>query len=137
MKIEPYLFFEGRCDEALQFYQKALGARVEGIMRYKDSPQPVPKEMLPPGGVEKVMHASFMIGDSRIMASDGHVQGKPNFQSFSLSITAANEAEADRVFDALAAGGQVHMPLGRTFFSPKFGMVADKFGVGWMVIVPQ
>jgi PhnB protein len=83
------------------------------------------------------MHASFVIGESRIMASDGHVQGNPNFRSFSLSITVANEAEADRVFNALAAGGQVRMPLGRTFFSPKFGMVADKFGVGWMVIVPQ
>lgn len=134
MKIEPYLFLEGRCDEALAFYEKALGAKVERVMRYKDSPQPVPKEMLPPGGAEKVMHASFTIGESRINASDGHVDGKPDFRSFSLVVNVANEKEAERVFNALAAGGEVRMPLSKTFFSPKFGMLGDKFGVGWMVI---
>jgi PhnB protein len=91
--------------------------------------------MVPPGSENKVMHASFRIGDSTIMASDGHCQGKPNFQGFSLSLTVANDAEADRLFNALADGGQVQMPLTKTFFAPKFGMLADRFGVGWMVTV--
>ena len=135
MKIEPYLFFDGRCEEAIQFYGRTLGAKVEMLMRYKDSPEPPPPGMVPPGSENKVMHASITIGDSRVMASDGGCQGKPDFKGFSLSITVANEAEADRVFAALSDGGTVQMPLGKTFFSPKFGMVSDKFGVGWMVIV--
>jgi len=136
MNVEPYLFLEGRCEEAIAFYEKALGAKVENLIRYKDSPQPVPKEMLPPGGAGKVMHASFRVGESRINASDGHVEGRPDFRSFSLTIGVASAAEAERVFDALAAGGEVRMPLGKTFFSSSFGMLADRFGVGWMVIAP-
>jgi PhnB protein len=137
MQIQPYLFFDGRCEEAVEFYRKALGAKVEMLMRYKDSPDPPPPGMVPPGSENKVMHSSLRIGNAVLMASDGHCQGKPSFQGFSLSRDASSEAEADRLFNALADGGQVRMPLGKTFFSPRFGMVADRFGVAWMVIVPQ
>ena len=134
--IQPYLFFDGRCEEALEFYRKALGAKVEMLMRNKESPEPPPPGMLPPGSEGKVMHASLRIGDSVVMASDGHCRGKPSFQGFSLSVTARDEAEAKRFFAALSEGGSVTMPLGKTFFSPAFGMATDRFGVGWMVIVP-
>lgn len=136
MQVEAYLFFEGRCEEALEYYRKALGAEVTMLMRYKDNPEPPEKSKAPPGSENKVMHASFRVGETTVMASDGFCQGKPNFQGFSLTLTVANAAEADRKFAALADGGQVRMPLGKTFFSPRFGMVADRFGVGWMVIVP-
>jgi PhnB protein len=135
MQVQPYLFFDGRCEEALDFYRRALGAKVEGLMRYKDSPEPHPPGMIPPGSENKVMHSSFRIGDTTVMASDGRCQGKPSFQGFSLSVNARDDAEADRLFSALADGGQVQMPLGKTFFSSRFGMVADRFGMGWMVIV--
>ena len=134
--IQPYLFFDGRCEEALEFYRKALGAKVEMLMRNRESPEPPPPGMLPPGSEGKVMHASLRIGDSVVMASDGHCRGKPSFQGFSLSVTARDEAEAKRFFAALSEGGSVTMPLGKTFFSPAFGMATDRFGVGWMVIVP-
>ena len=135
MFVQPYLFLDGRCEEAIEFYRKALGAEVEMLMRFKDSPEPPQPGMVPPGSENKVMHSCLRIGDSRVMASDGHCQGKANFQGFSLSLTAANAAEADRVFAALANGGQVQLQLTKTFFSPRFGMVADRFGVSWMVIV--
>ena len=135
MQVQPYLFFDGRCEEALEFYRAKLGAKVEMLMRYKESPEPTPGKA-PPG--DKVMHSSFSIGDTSIMASDGNCAGKPNFQGFSLSLNAADEAAAKRLFAALSDGGQVQMPLARTFFSPAFGMVADRFGVSWMVIAqPQ
>ncbi len=136
MIVEPYLFFEGRCEEAVEFYKRTLGAKVEMLMRYREAPDPCPEGMLPPGSENKVMHACLSIGETKVMASDGRCQGKQNFQGFGLSLTAANEAEADRVFAVLADGGQVQMPLGKTFFSRRFGMVADRFGVCWMVIVP-
>jgi PhnB protein len=136
-QIQPYLFFDGRCEEALEFYGKALGAKVEFMMRFKESPEPPQPGMVPPGSENKVMHASFRIGDTQVMASDGSCQGKPSFQGFSLTFNARDEAEAKQRFAALAEGGQVQMPLGKTFFSPSFGMVADRFGVPWMVIVPQ
>ena len=135
MQVQPYLFFDGRCEEALDFYKQVLSAQVEMLMRYKDSPDPPPPGMVPPGSETKVMHACFRIGDTAVMASDGHCAGKPSFQGFSLSITAKDEGHADRLFASLTQGGQVQMPLQKTFFSPKFGMVADRFGVGWMVIV--
>ena len=135
MHVQPYLFFDGRCEEAIEFYKKALGAKVEMLMRFKDSPEPAQPGMHPPGSDNKVMHASLRIGETTVMASDGHCQGKPSFQGFSLSITAANDSEAERLFAALGNGGQVQMPLTKTFFSSHFGMVADRFGVGWMVIV--
>ena len=135
MQIQPYLFFDGRCEEAVDFYKRTLGAEVEMLMRFKDSPEPPRPGMVPPGSENKVMHTSFRIGDTSVMASDGNCTGKPSFNGFSLSITVPNEGEAERVFAALGDGGQVQMPLAKMFFSPKFGMVADKFGVSWMVIV--
>ena len=134
MQVQPYLFFDGRCEEALEFYRSALGAEVEMLMRFKDSPEPPPPGMVPPGSENKVMHSSFRIGDATVMASDGRCTGQPSFQGFSLSLTVADEAEAERLFAALADGGQVQMPLSKTFFSPRFGMVADRFGVSWMVV---
>jgi len=131
--VQPYLFFDGRCEEALEFYRNALDAEVTSLMRFKDSPEPA---MCPPGAGDKVMHSGFRIGGTEVMASDGRCGGEPNFQGFALTLTASTEAEADRLFEALAAGGQVQMPLAKTFFSPRFGMVADRFGVSWMVIVP-
>jgi PhnB protein len=136
MRVEPYLFFDGRCEEAIEFYRKALGAEVTMLMRYKESPEPAPPGMVPPGSENKVMHSNLRIGETMVMASDGNCQGKPSFQGFSLSVTAPNAAEAERMFTALADGGQVQMPLAKTFFSPRFGMVADRFGVSWMIIVP-
>ena len=135
MKVEPYLFFNGRCEEAVEFYRSALGAEVTMLMRYKDSPDPPPPGMVPPGSEDKVMHASFRIGDTTVMASDGTCSGQPSFQGFSLSLTVPDEAEADRRFASLADGGQVQTPLAKTFFSSRFGMVADRFGVSWMIIV--
>ena len=136
MQIQPYLFFEGRCEEAIEFYKKALGAEVEMLMRIKDSPEPPPPGMHPPGSENKVMHASLRIGGAALMVSDGRCQGRPSFQGFSLSIEAKDEAEAKRWFAALSDGGEMRMPLGKTFFAPCFGMLADRFGVGWMIIVP-
>jgi PhnB protein len=137
MQVQSYLFFDGRCEEALEFYKSAIGAKVEMLMRFKDNPDQ-PTEACAPGQADKVMHASMRIGESVVMASDGMTaNGKPAFQGFSLTLDAKNEAECDRLFNALGKGGQVQMPLAKTFFSPRFGAVADKFGVSWMVIVPQ
>jgi PhnB protein len=138
MTIQPYLFFDGRTEEALAFYKTAVGAEVEMMMRFKDSPEQPKEGCAPPAGSEnKVMHSSFKIGDTVVMASDGHCAGKPSFQGFALSLTAKNETEAQRFFTGLSDGGQVQMPLGKTFFAKSFGMVADRFGVAWMVIVPE
>jgi PhnB protein len=137
MQIQPYLFFEGRAEEAIAFYRQALGAEVQMLMRFKESPEPPPPGMVPPGSENKVMHASFRIGDATVMASDGNCGGRPNFQGFALSLDARDAAEAERWFTALTDGGHVRMALAKTFFSPKFGMVEDRFGVTWMVIVPQ
>lgn len=134
MQVQPYLFFDGRCEEAIDFYRKTLGAEVTALMRFKESPDP---EMCPAGSGEKVMHSSFQIGETTVMASDGQCSGKPSFEGFALTIQAATPAEAERFFNALSEGGLVQMPLGETFFSPSFGMLADRFGVSWMVIVPQ
>ena len=135
MQVQPYLFFDGRCEEAVDFYKKALGAKVEMLMRFKENPEPPQPGMVPPGSDDKIMHTCFRIGDTSVMASDGHCAGRPSFQGFSLSISVSSGAEADRLFAALADGGQVQMPLAKTFFSPRFGMVADRFGVSWMIIV--
>ena len=135
MQVQPYLFFDGRCEEAIEFYRRALGAEVIMLMRFKESPEPHEHRMVPPGAGEKVMHASFRIGETTVSASDGQCQGQPNFQGFSLSLTVSDVAEADRLFAALADGGQVRLAPTKTFFSPRFGMLADRFGVGWMVYV--
>jgi PhnB protein len=132
MQVQPYLNFEGRCDEALEFYKKAIGAKVGMLMRFKEAPD---KSMISPGNEEKVMHSALQAGDSMVLMSDGRCTGKPNFNGIALTISAQTEAEADKLFNGLADGGQVTMPLGKTFFSPKFGMLADKFGVGWMILV--
>jgi PhnB protein len=134
MQIDPYLFFDGRCDEAIEFYGKAVGAKTEMLMRYKDAPD---QSMITKGSENKVMHASLNIGGVRVLASDGHNKGNPKFEGFSLAITADGEPEAERMFNALSDGGEVTMPLGKTFFSPKFGMLKDKFGVNWMVLVQR
>ena len=135
MQIQPYLFFDGRCEEALDFYKKAIGAEVTSLMRWKEAPEPQDASMVPPGSENKIMHTSFRVGQTEVLASDGHCAGKPNFQGFSLTIQVANEAEATKLFTALGEGGEVRMPLAKTFFSPCFGMLGDKFGVGWMVWV--
>ena len=137
MEVQPYVFFEGRCEEALEFYRRAVGAEIVMMLRVKDSPEPHQPGALPPGSENKILHASFRVGTSTILASDGQSSGKPAFQGFALSLTVANEAEADRRFHALAEGGQPLVPLGKTFFSPRFGMVNDRFGMLWMVYVAQ
>ena len=133
--VQPYLFFNGSCEQAVEFYRKALGAEVEMMMRYKESPEPTQPGMVPPGFENKIMHTSFRIGQTTVMASDGCSAEKPNFEGFSLSVSVPNESEADRAFAALKEGGQVRMPLTKTFWSPRFGMVTDRFGVGWMISV--
>jgi len=130
MQVQPYLFFDGRCDEAIDFYRHALGAEVTMLLRFKDSPDP---DMCPAAAGDKVMHASFRIGDTTVLASDGRCEGRPTFQGFALSLTAPDEAKAERLFASLSDGGDVQMP--KTFFSPRFGMVADRFGVSWMISV--
>jgi PhnB protein len=135
MRVEAYLFFNGRCEEAIEFYKKTLGAETTMLMRFKDSPEPPQPGMIPPGSENKIMHVSLRIGDTTLMASDGRCTGQVSFQGFALSLAVANETEADRKFAALADGGQVQMPLAKTFWSPRFGMVTDRFGVGWMVSV--
>jgi len=134
--VQPYLFFGGRCEEAVAFYRTALGAQTEILMRYKDSPEPMPEGMLAPGYEEKVMHTSFRIGNSTIMASDGcGGADEKGIDGFSLSLAVPDEAAANRAFAALSDGGEVRMPLCKTFWSPCFGMLADRFGVGWMINV--
>ena len=135
MQVQPYLNFDGRCEEAVEFYRRALGAEVTALMRFKDSPEPHAPGMVPPGAENKVMHANLRIGDTAVLASDGRCQGKPSFQGFALSLTPPTDADAERLFAALGDGGQVQMPLAKTFFSSSFGMVADRFGVSWMVYV--
>ncbi|MFM2276026.1 MAG: hypothetical protein RL211_1898 [Pseudomonadota bacterium] len=135
MKVEPYLFFNGRCEEAIAFYQEALGAEVTIQMRMSESPEPYQPGMLPPGFEQKIMHASLRIGQTNVMMSDGNSNMQPSFQGFSLSITATDVIQAGRFYNALCQDGRVLMPLGKTFWSPCFGMVTDRFGVGWMIAV--
>ena len=134
MFVQPYLFFEGRADEALAFYQDAVGATLEMLMRYKESPD---KSNLPPNSEEKVMHMAFRVGDTVLLGSDGMCSARTNFQGFSLTLSAATAEEAESVFSKLSEGGQITMPLTKTFFSPRFGMLTDRFGLGWMVLVEQ
>jgi PhnB protein len=131
--IQPYLFFNGSCEQAIEFYRKALGAEVEMMMRFKESPEPPPPGAVPPGFENKIMHASFRVGQTTVLASDGCSADKLRFQGFSLSLSVPTEAEADRAFNTLADGGQVKMPLMKTFFSPRFGMLEDRFGIGWII----
>ncbi|MGO8744954.1 MAG: VOC family protein [Thermoguttaceae bacterium] len=130
MQIQPYLFFEGRCDEAIEFYRGALGAEVQMLMRYKDNPEGDSH-----GNADKVMHANLRIGETTVLVSDGRCLGGPSFQGFALSLTVPSESEAERLFAALGDGGHVQMPMTKTFFSPRFGMLSDRFGVFWMIYV--
>jgi PhnB protein len=134
--VQAYLFFNGNCEEAVEFYRKAIGAEVEFSIRFKESPEPPPPGMMPPNWENKIMHTSFKVGETTVMASDGCGPEAKAFQGFSLSLSVATEAEADRYFNALAAGGKVNMPLSKTFWSPRFGMLEDKFGIAWMVSLP-
>jgi PhnB protein len=132
--VQPYLFFDGKCEEALAFYTKALGAQVQFQMRFKDSPEPPAPGCAPPD-TNKIMHAQFQVGQSVLMCSDGRCTGNPKFEGTALSLSLPTEAEVERAFKALADGGRVEIPLAKTFFSASFGMVVDKFGVFWMVLV--
>jgi PhnB protein len=133
MQVQPYLFFDGRCEEALAFYKQAVGAETKTLMRWKDNPDPACNV----ADKNKVMHADFKIGDATVLASDGNGEGKTEFKGFALTLSAKTAAEADKLFAALSDGGKVQMPMMKTFFSERFGMLADKFGVGWMVIVEK
>ena len=136
MNVQPYVFFDGKCEEALEFYKGAIGAKVDMVMHFKEAPAEMQAQMSP-GSKDKVMHAAFRVGDTQILASDGECNGKPAFQGFSLTINAANDAEAEKLFGALGKGGKVTQPMTETFFASRFGMLADKFGVNWMVITPK
>lgn len=131
MQVQPYLDFDGRCDEAIEFYKRALGAEVKSLHRFKESPP----GSCPPGMEDKIMHAHLSIGDTAVLASDGYCKGQKQFQGFSLALNLTDEGKADQVFGALSDGGQVQMPLSKTFFASRFGMVADRFGVTWMIHV--
>ena len=135
MQVQPYLFFEGRAEEALEFYKKALGAKVEMLMRFKDSPVPPNEGCAAPNSAEKIMHCSMKIGETIVMCSDGMSSGQPTFKGISLSLSPSTDDEAKRIFNALADNGQVQQPLTPTFFASSFGMVQDRFGVSWMVVV--
>lgn len=137
MQIQPYLFFDGRCAEAVEFYKRALGAEVDMLMRYRESPDPLPPDMVRPGTEDWIMHASLRVGDAVIMASDdcGPEVRAPG--GFAITINVPDKDGAERCFTALADGGQVQMPLDKTFFSPCFGMLVDRFGVMWMIHVPE
>ncbi len=135
MKVQPYLFFNGRAEEALEFYKKTLGVQQQMLMRFSESPEPPQPGMVPPGSENKIMHMCFSVGETLVMGSDGRNTGTPNFQGFCLSINPKDEAEARKLFDALGEGGKVEMPLGKTFYAKCFGMVTDKFGVCWMINV--
>jgi PhnB protein len=138
MHVQPYLYFDGRCEEAIEFYKRAVGAKVDMMLRFKDSPVPPQgsgENAPPPGTENKVMHATIRIGDSAVNASDGRCGGRAKFEGVSLSITVENDDKAESIFEALSDGGQVQMPLTKTFFSSRFGMVVDRFGVSWMVLV--
>ena len=135
-QVQPYLFFEGRSDEAIAFYTEALGAKVEMLMRYQDSPEAPPPEKIPPDKLSKIQHASLRIGASLLSLSDGHCSGAPNFKGFAITLVMQEASEVERAFAALGDGGQVVQPLIETFFTPRFGMVVDRFGVMWMLYVP-
>lgn len=137
MTLQPYLFFEGRAEEAIAFYQRALGAEVEMILRYGDSPESPPPEKVPPAMLTKLQHASLRIGSSVLSLSDGHCSGAPSFKGFAVTLVMSDAGEVEQAFTALSAEGQVVQPLIETFFTPRFGMVVDRFGVMWMLYVPK
>jgi len=135
MEVFPYIGFEGRCEEALEFYKKAIGAEIISLMRFQQSPVPHPTDGCGAMENNKIMHAAFRVGKTMLMATDGRNSGKVQFQGIFLNLSVDSPAEAEKYFNALADGGTVQMPLAKTFFSPSFGMVHDRFGVVWMVVV--
>jgi PhnB protein len=135
MHIQPYLDFDGRCEEAIEFYKKAVGAEVQMMMRFSESPEPPDPKMAPPANSAKIMHATFKIGDSVIMGADCRSQGQPKFQGITLTLNAASDAEAQRLFTALSDGGKVQQALIKTFFASSWGVLQDRIGVSWMIIV--
>ncbi|MPZ32789.1 MAG: VOC family protein [Rhodospirillales bacterium] len=137
VSVQPYLFFDGKCEEALEFYKGAIGAKVEMLMRFKENPDKPDPSHMPPSSGDKVMHAAFRVGDTQILASDGECAGKTTFQGFGLALNAKDDAEAEKLFTAVGKGGKVQLPLTKTFFASKFGMVADRFGIMWMVIAEE
>ncbi|WP_437226462.1 VOC family protein [Planctomicrobium sp. SH661] len=134
MLVQPYLNFDGRCEEALEYYHRALGAEILMLMRFKDSPEACDPSLVPTGNENKVMHASFRVGNSVLMASDCGCQGNPVFQGISLSLNVESDAEARRLFDALGTNGEIQVPLAPTFFASSFGVVLDRFGISWMIV---
>jgi PhnB protein len=134
MNVSPYMDFDGRCEQAIEFYKGAVGAEVQMLMRYKDMPGGCAEGKIPPGTENKVMHASLRMGDSLVMMSDGHCRGELKIKGACLSLSVESDAKAEKVFKALSDGGKVTMPLGKTFFASSFGMVDDRFGVPWMVV---
>ena len=132
MNVQPYLSFEGRTQEALDFYKTAIGAKVDAVMHYRDAPPEMQAQM---PHKDKIMHSAFHVGDTQVMASDGQCSGKASFSGITLTLNANSNQEAEKLFNALAqGGGKVTMPISETFFADRFGMVSDKFGVGWMVM---
>jgi PhnB protein len=136
MDVQPYLSFQGRAQEALDFYKAAVGAKVDMVMHFKDAPKEMQAQM-PPTSMDKVMHAAFHVGDTQLFATDGECMGSPSFTGISLTINASSNEEAEKVFAALGKGGQTTMPMSETFFAHRFGVLADKFGVKWMVLNPK
>ncbi|MBU6460522.1 MAG: VOC family protein [Proteobacteria bacterium] len=137
MQIQPYLFFAGRCEEAIGYYQKTLGAKVNFLMRFKESPDPIPPNKLPPGWEDKIMHGSLQVGHSTLLLSDGQNAGQPDFRGISLTLSVDSDEQAKLIFTRLAQNGQINMPLGATFFASSFGMLTDYMGVTWMIIAGQ
>ncbi|OAI22646.1 hypothetical protein A1351_03915 [Methylosinus sp. R-45379] len=137
MTMKPYLFFSGRADEAIAFYQKALGAEVNFLLRFDESPEPPPPGALAPDWGAKIMHSCLRIGDSEIFLSDGCGTDAAHFEGFAVSLEAKNAAQAEGFYAALLDGGEARMPLGETFFATSFGMAVDRFGVLWMIVVPK
>ncbi len=135
MKIEPFLFFDGQAEEAIGFYQQALGAKLESLMRYAECPDPIPPEYMPAGGPKSVLHSTISIHGARLMLADGVPQDGVGFRGFSLSLQYATEEPAQQAFAALAEAGDVIMPIGKTFFSSCYGIVSDRYGVRWMVMI--
>lgn len=133
MFVQPYIDFAGRCEEAIHFYREALGAEVTAMMRNEESPDPLPEEFMKPGKEKLILHSMLQVGETTVMATDGCASRDSEFAGISLSITVPDVDAADRVFAALSDGGAVTMPLDKTFWSPRFGMVTDRFGVHWMV----
>jgi PhnB protein len=137
MQVTPYLYFNGRCEEALSFYQQTIGARVECQMRFSDCPGELDPNMVPPGTEHRIMHAAFKLGETTIFAADGCASAEMKPAGFGLSLQTPDVAEAEQLFNALAWEGEVRMAMTKTFFSPSFGIVVDKFGVNWLIYVPQ